>query len=182
MSLTRTERTDLVTLARRRARVATNDAKARAALLKAEVEEALAREFSTQDERWKVEVEAAQLEVEKVQAKITADLVAEGVPKEFHPHLGMRWSARGSNSTNERRIELRRVAVSRIDETLKRAIAEIDRSIVEVETDLLLVTSSEVAREFLLGLPSAESLLPETTAPAVIAELTGVNAKPENIH
>lgn len=173
MSMTRTERNDLITLARRRARVATNDAKARAASLKAEVEEALAREFSAQDARWKVEVEAARAEIQKVQQRISEKLTEEGVPQDFHPFVSLGWSSRGSNSLNERRVELRRVATSRIDEMLKKAVAEIDRSTVSVETDLLAITSSDEAREHLMGLPTPEALLPDAVAPAVVAELTG---------
>lgn len=173
MSLTRTERNDLVTLARRRARVATNDAKARAATLKAEIEESLAREFSSQDQRWKAEVAAAQVEINKVRAKIVEHLTAEGVPEQFHPYISLGWSPRGENSVNERCVELRKVATARIDEMLKLAVAEIERSTVTVETDLLLATSSETAREYLMGLPTSEALLPDAAAPAVVAELMG---------
>lgn len=171
MSLTRTERTDLVTLARRRSRVAKDDAKARAAAMKAEVEEALAREFKAEDDRWKKEVEAARIEVEKVQKLVTEKLIQEGVPKAFHPSLMIGWSYRGENSLNERRVELRRVATTRIDEKLKTAIAEIERATVQVETDLLLATSTETARKYLMSLPSSDELLPNEATPVIVAEL-----------
>lgn len=173
MTLSRTERNDLVTLARRRARVAVNDAKARAAEMKAEVEEALAREFSSQDERWKHEIDAAWEQIQEVQAMISAKLSTEGVPDQFHPRVSLGWVSRGENVVNERRVELRRVATSRIDEMLKRATAEIERSTVEVETDLLLANSSEAAQHVLKTLPTPEALLPGSTAPSVVAELLG---------
>jgi hypothetical protein len=169
--MTRTARLDLVSLARRRARVAKQDAQAAAASMKAKVEEQLAATWDSQDERWRDARESAQAEINALNERIHTRLVAEGLPERFHPRAGLAWSSRGESAEAARRVELRRLAAARIDQRLKSAIADIDRAVVTIEADLLAVTSGEEARAYLLTMPSAAELLPQTVVDQVAAEL-----------
>ena len=175
--MTRTERNDLISLARRRARVAKQDAKVRAATLTAKVEEQLSAVFKSEDDRWNDARRRVQAEVEAMNQRIAAQLLAEGLPERLHPRAEMGWSGRGENARASRRAELRLLAKARINEQLQTAVAEIERSTVQLEADMLAVTSGAEARNYLLGLPSAEALLPSTVAETTVAELTGGSAQ-----
>lgn len=169
--MSRTERNDLIGLARRRARVAKQDVEALAKAQIAEVEEQLAATFAADDVRWKDAIERTQKAVDELNQRISAELASEGLPKRFHPAAGVAWRQRGESSEPARRGELRRLARARIDEKLARSKADIDRAVVRVEADLLAVTTGDEAKEYLLGMPSADELLPKGFAAAVVAEL-----------
>ena len=141
----------------------------------ARVEEQLSAEFDADDVRWKDAIERTKKAVEELNARISAELAAEGLPARFHPGAGVQWHSQGETSEASRRYELRRLARSRIEERLAQSKADIDRAVVRIEADLLAVTTGEEARGYLLGLPSAEDLLPVGYAASVVAELLGVD-------
>lgn len=159
--MTRRDRQDLAQLARQRARVAKAAATQRAAELKADVEAQLAAVFQAEDERWASIVAEAKELLKDVDAKVAAICERDGVPPQFRPSLNAYWSGRGTNADPDRRAELRRVAVTRIDALKKTADAEIDRKSLEVQTELMaggLDTSA--ARAFLESMPTAKALMP----------------------
>jgi transketolase len=139
--MTRQERTDLITAAKLRARTA----KAHTAKLKAErladFEEQLATEYDPLDERWAEAVKeasaAAKASEEKINARIAEQL--PDVPERFRPSVqcDMAWRARGENFLNERRVELRRVATTRLDQLAKKALAAIEERTNELQIHLL---------------------------------------------
>lgn len=169
--MTRTERSDLIQLARRRARVAKADAKTRAAELTAQVEEQLAAQFAYDDKRWSDARRRMEDAIRELNESIHAQLEAEGLPKRFHPSAQMMWLSRGETGDRDRRGELRRLAHTRIESELQHALADIDRAVVRVETDLLAVSTGQEAQQYLLGLPQPEALLPAGLANQVALEL-----------
>jgi hypothetical protein len=70
---------------------------------------------------------------------------------------------RSENASRERRVELRRVAVTRIVAIEKEARATIEEMAAEVQTELITNGMSEVARALLAQMPTAERLMPSLT-------------------
>lgn len=173
MTMSRTERNELISLLRRRAKVAKQDAEALAASMIARVEEQLSASFEADDVRWKDAIARTQKAVEELNERISQELTAEGLPERFHPGAGIAWHQRGETKEAYRRHELKSVARARITERLTQAKADIDRAVVAIESDLLAVTTGEAARDYLLGMPTAENLLPAGVAASVLAELLG---------
>src|SRR5215469_15436904 len=109
--MTRTERQDLLQICRQRERVAKGDAVARAARLKAEFEEQLAREYSwDESEVWKAASAAAKDIIRQCNAQSAAECDRRGIPRWAQPGISEPyWHGRGQNASRERRMELTRV-------------------------------------------------------------------------
>jgi hypothetical protein len=75
----------------------------------------------------------------------------------------MGWYGRSENASRERRVELRRVAVTRIAAIEKEARAAIEEMSAEVQTELITKGMSEVARALLAEMPTVEQLMPSLT-------------------
>lgn len=76
------------------------------------------------------------------------------------------WYGRGENASALRRGELRAVAKTRIDADARAAKVAIERSSVEMQTELVAGgLESEAARAFLPSMPTTEALM--AAAPSV---------------
>jgi hypothetical protein len=159
--MTPREITTLVRLARQHLDLAKRRRKQLAAERKADVERQLATIFRDDDQRWAAIVARAHDVVRQAEADIQAILDAEGVAKEFRPSLGLSWRGRGWNEDATRRAELRRVAYARIEADGQAARLEIDRSALDVQTELLADgLTSVAARAFLDAMPTPDALMP----------------------
>jgi hypothetical protein len=168
-ALTKTEREDLLRLARMRERVAKSGLAQRSAQLLAEFEQQMASEYRyDQDTVWKAAADAAGREVKAAQAKIAERCRELGIPDRFAPGLHLSWYDRGENAVGKRRTELRFVAKSRIAEIEKTARSAIERASLEVQTEILRTAlGSSAAVAFLDRMPSVEQLMPPLAIAAI---------------
>ena len=163
--MTRGEREDLQRLIRQREKVLKSKAKQRSAELVADFEGQLAAKYSfDSDETWAAANREAEAEVEKANQRIAARAAALGIPKTFAPRLIMHWRDRGETAVKERRAEMRKAAVSRIETIERDAIVQIELGSVALQTELATAgVTSEAAREFFGRLATVESLMPALT-------------------
>jgi hypothetical protein len=171
--MTKGEREDLQRLLRQREKVQKSAAKLRSSELLADFENAMAAEFSFDDDAiWAEAAKAAQAEVDKAQRRVAARCRELGIPEKFAPSLGLTWRNRGfDNALKERRDELRCVAKSRIDALEKEALVRIEQASVEAQTDLAIAgLTSEAAQDFVTRLPSIESLMPALSYEEIAGE------------
>ena len=161
-AMTRTERNDLATLIRRREKLMKTAAKQRALELMADFERQISHIFKyDEDETWKAAYVAAEQAVRDAKAVVVQRCRELGIPPEFAPNIDVMWYGRGQNALNDRRIELRRVAKTRIDAIESAAKTEIERASVESQTALISDgLTSEAAQRFLEQMPTAETLMP----------------------
>jgi hypothetical protein len=161
-TMARRERDDLAKLTRQRAALARQIAAQRRAELLADFEQQMAVEYSwDHDATWHRAGEVARAAVEEAQAEIARRCEELGIPKQFSPGLTLSWWSRGENAVAARRVELRKVAVSRLDAMEKAARAQIERASLQVQTALLAGgLDSEAARDFLEQMPTPEALMP----------------------
>ena len=160
--MTKAERNELVSLARKRERVAKTLAVHRASQLKADFEKQLDTKYRPQDDPvWEELYKNAERVAMEAQQALAADCEAKGIPTQCAPSIHLSWFARGRNTFKEERIEMRRVAYTRIDELEKGAKFEIERVSLEVQTVLATgVLESTEARAFLERMPNVEELMP----------------------
>ena len=170
--MTRGERDNLSTLVRQRERLLKTLAAQRSAELMADVEAQLARIYDfDEDDTWAAATEVAEEAIKEAQAEIAERCQELGIPPEFAPGIHMGWYRRGSNAINERRVELRRVAKTRIDATEKAAKTAIEQWSLNARTELIAPSlTSDAAKEFLEQLPSVQSLMPELDAVALLVK------------
>lgn len=155
------ERDDLVRLAKARARVAKASVEQRQAELLADVEDQLAAIYDPMDAAWAHIVKAAEKVVRDGDIVIARICEERGIDPKLRPSMHLSWYGRGESAMRERRAELRKVAQTRIVADGKRAKVEIDRSSLDVQTQLVAGgLSSDEARAFLEGMPTAEALMP----------------------
>jgi len=170
--LTKSERQELTGLLRRREKVAKSDARQRSAELLAEFEEKLATLLKPTDDAWADVVALATQAMEDANALIAERCRERGIPEDWHPGLMTGWRPRGENAMKERRDELRKVAVSRVEALERAAVAAIERRSVEAETALVSAgLRSSDARALLGAMPSVDELMPSLDAAQLAASL-----------
>ena len=168
-AMTKGERVELSRLARMRARVAKADIDAIRAERLAAFESELAREFPADDPRWTAIAEEADRLVTALDAQIANICRREGIAPEFRPGLSLGWYRRGQNGFAERRTELRKAGLARLEADARRAKAAVERWEASVCSDLAArALGSAEALAFLGALPAADTLLPALR----LAELT----------
>lgn len=185
-AMTKGEREDLQRLIRQREKVLKSAAKQRSTELLADFENSLGAILHyDNDPTWAQAVEIAKQEVEKANTKIAARSAALGIPKDFAPSINFYWGERGHSGVKERRAELRRMAMTRIEAIEAKAITEIELGCLEAQTQLASSgLTSETALTFLDTLPEIETLMPalsyEEVAgkadPPIVEQLTSPNA------
>jgi hypothetical protein len=160
--MTARERQDLARLVRQRAKVEKAGAAQRRAEIMADFEQQLASIYTPDDDAaWKAMHEAAEQATTEANAAIAERCAELGIPKQFRPSISTYWYGRGENALKDRRAELRRVAVTRLDALEKAARTEIERASVEAQTALVADgLTTEKARTFLEALPSIGALMP----------------------
>ena len=160
--MTKSERTDLGALIRRREKLMKTKAKQRALELIADFEKQLDTRYSyDEDETWKAAYAAAKMAAENARAVIAQRCAELGIPSEFAPDLSLGWHSSGRNASKSERAELRRMAKTRIDALEAKARTEIEHASVDIQTALIsegFTTAS--AQAFLERMPSADVLMP----------------------
>jgi hypothetical protein len=160
--MTKSERADLERLINQRERVLKQQAQARSADVLAEFERQIAQIYSfDQDQVWQAAKQQADEVVRQAQQTIADRCVELGIPAQFAPSLHVGWHARGENASQQRRAELRRVAVTRIAAMEKQARLQIAQDALQAKTAIIaqgLIT--DAARQFLNELQPLERLMP----------------------
>jgi hypothetical protein len=134
--------------------------KVRQAEVLADFEQQLASRYEAQHEAWREVVEEARAMVAEADAKIAERCDELGIRPEFRPGLSLGWYGRGENSMAQRRTELRKVAVTRIDALGKAARLAIERQELDALTAIATAGLSAEAHAYLDTLPTAEQLMP----------------------
>jgi hypothetical protein len=176
--ISRSDRDALLKFDRSRVKARKADAEAFGQHLLAEFEQQLAREYSFDDDKVWAEATAAAQEAHKI-AQRTIDERCEqlGIPKWARPEFSaLRWYGRGEAACKDRRAELRKVAVSRVESLVKAAKSQIERDSLDFQSKLLAgALSSAEAKALLNSLPPVESLMPllklsEISSKALLAQ------------
>jgi hypothetical protein len=162
MSMTKTEREQLIRLARLRARQAKQEAVQREKVLLAEVEDLMTVEFQARDELWAEATAIAEEAASKANELIVARCVDLGIHAKHAPRVELGWSRRSSSfSDPHRRGELRKLAQTKLAALTSTAKTMIDGRLLDTETALITGgLESDEAREFLSAMPTAEQLMP----------------------
>jgi hypothetical protein len=170
--MTKGERDDLQRLVRQREKVLRSAAKQRSSELIADFENQLGSIYSfDNDATWTEAVRLAEQEVEKANAKIAARAAELGIPKDFAPKVSFGWYGRGENGVEKRRLELRKMATTRIAAIEAKAITAIELGCLEAQTAIAASgLTSEAAAAFLTNLPNVESLMPPLSYEQVAGE------------
>jgi hypothetical protein len=160
--ITKSERKELIALAKKRERVAKNAAVHRSAKLRADFEKQLDTKYRPEDDPlWKELYKHAEQVVKETEQALAQDCRAKGIPEQCAPRIQLNWWDRGRNTFKNERTEMRRVAYSRIDELEKVAKFQIERVSLEIQTELAAgALESDEARIFLERMPSADQLMP----------------------
>jgi len=169
--MTKGERTDLLSLVRKRERVMTAAAHERAASMLADFEKQSASIYSFDDDAVWAEAMARAQQAASETGKIIADRCHElGIPQEFAPMLSLHWHGRGQNAVAQRRDELRRAAKAKIAAIEAEAITKIGNMSLEAQTDLLAKgLETDTARAFLSEVRSVDALMPTVNVAEVKA-------------
>jgi hypothetical protein len=168
--MTRAERAELAKLLKLRARVAKEDVNTREAHLLADFEAQMASRYDSRDEAWADVTAAAKKAVEEADAEVAKRCRELGIPAEFRPGINCSWYGRGENADRSRRVELRKVAQTRLAANARAAKVEIDRTIAELLTQLTAgALESGSARDFLDAMPSIDQLLPPLALRELVA-------------
>jgi hypothetical protein len=173
MTMTKSERDDLQRLVRQREKVLKSAAKQRSSELLADFENQMGSEYAFDDDAvWAKATEAAEREVAKAQIKVEARCRELGIPKQFAPGLSLDWHSRGyGNTVANRRVELRRMAQTRIDAIQQKAVTEIELSCLKAQEQIAVAgLSSEAAKELFGQLPAIETLMPRLSFAEVAGE------------
>jgi hypothetical protein len=160
-ALTRHETHDLGMIIKDRAKVLRSHVADRAAACLADFEQKLAAVYSfDQDEVWKQAAHAALEVAQQSQEKIAARCKELGIPPSFAPRIEVSWHGRGENAIASRRLELRRVAKSKIEAMEKAAITKIDRMSLDLRTQVIAMgLMSQEAKLFLESLAPIDEVM-----------------------
>lgn len=174
--MTKSERSELGQLIRKRERFMKSMAVERSAAMLLEFETQCGAIYSfDEDEVWKKAFDEAKKVAEEA-AEIVAKRCEElGIPKEFAPSLDAHWYGRGENAVAQRRSELRRIAKAQIAALEKEAITKIERMSLEAQTEIISNgLESAAAKGFLERMPDISSLMPALDA-AKLKQLNDAN-------
>jgi hypothetical protein len=156
--ISRAERQDLLKIARLRQKVAISETGQREAELRADFEQQLASIYSfDNNETWAAAAKAAQAAAARADSEIKAECQKLGIPARFAPGMSCLWYGRGENASAQRRVELRKVATTRIAAIAARARAEIERASAAIQSELLTIGMSDEARALLDKMPNAQA-------------------------
>jgi len=164
--MTKSERTELGQLIRKRERVMKSMVVERSSAMLAEFDLQLSSIYSyDDDETWKKAHDEAERVIEESNELIAKRCAEMGIPKEFAPSIRMGWFERGENAVKARRTELRQAAKSKIAALEKQAYAKIERMSLEAQTEVIANgLESAAARQFLEKMPTIEAMMPTLNA------------------
>ena len=171
-TMSKGEREDLQRLVRQREKVLRSAAKQRSAELLADFENQMGAQYAfDDDEVWARATKAAEREVAKAQKLVAARCRELGIPDRFAPSLDLQWYSRGESAVEKRRIELRRMATTRIEAIEAKAVTEIEMSCLKAQEQIALAgLTSDAARLFIEKLPGIETLMPRLSFAEVAGE------------
>lgn len=160
--MNKSERDDLIRLARSRARLAKMQVTEREKILLADAEDLMAAEFRARDELWAEATQIAEEAARKANEIITARCADLGIPAKYAPQLRLGWLPRSDEFLGPaRRAELRKVAAARLAALRAAASRAIDEAELKTETELIAGSlESADARAFLSAMPTPEQLMP----------------------
>ena len=149
--MTKGERSDLLSVIRKREKVMKTMAAERSAVMLAEFEAQAAKIYSFNDDAvWEEAKREAEKSVASAQASIDERCRALGIPPEFAPGLYFGWHGRGENAVVQRMAELRRAAKKRIEAIEAEAVSRIERMGLDAQVELMSHgIDTEAARIFL---------------------------------
>jgi hypothetical protein len=161
MAISKAEREELRAVLKGRARLVKKIIEQRGAQLLADAEQKLAAEYKIDAEAWKDLTAGAHAAVKQADAELARRCRALGIPAEFRPSLNLSWYGRGENALNARRVELRRVAVTRINAMAKEAEVQMETKALDgLELLARSALESAEAQQFLASMPTVEALMP----------------------
>lgn len=160
--MTKAERRELATLARKRAKLLKAQTAERRAQVMADFEGQLASIYTPDDAAAMKRLHmVARAAVQKTSDELAARCRELGIPERFAPHIELSWYGRGENAIASRRNELRMVVRTRLDALEKQAKTQIEAACVETETRLIHDgLTSEAAQQFLASMPTPDQLMP----------------------
>jgi hypothetical protein len=160
--LSKSDRDNLIRIARQRAKQAEREADARAKTLLAEVLNDLAAEYDHQDQLWRDAVKISEEAVRATNARIVAQCAELGIPANRAPGVEVGWRSRSPETADQRRrAELKELAQARITALTQDAKAAIQAATLDVEERLILDgLESGRAKALLSELPTVEALMP----------------------
>lgn len=136
--LSRNETHDLGMIIKERTKVLKAHVEEEATKCAADFEKHISQVYAwDQDEVWKKATEEAMAEVAKAQEKIEVRCKTLGIPKDLAPRLQLHWEGRGQMKTEQRRVELRRVAKSEIEAMKASAIVKIEKQSLDLRTQVV---------------------------------------------
>ena len=149
--MTKAERSDLLSLIKKREKVMKVMASERSATMMAEFESQAAKIYSFNDDAiWAKAKEEADIAVNAAKMAIEERCRLLGIPKEFAPDLNIAWFERGENAFAGRLAELRRAAKRRIEAMEAEACSRIERMGLDAQAELLSHgIDTDAARAFL---------------------------------
>jgi hypothetical protein len=160
-TMMRDERKQLEQIITGRKKVAKFAVQKRKAELLADVERQLATIYRSDEEAWSDLSAMAKKAVQEADAELAKRCRELGIQEEFRPSISYHWYGRGENALKERRVELRKVAATKIDVMAKTAVLEIETGALDslsrlIESNL----ESADAKDFLATIPTVEALMP----------------------
>lgn len=172
--MTKSDRKELASLARKRAKLLKIAVAERKAQLMADFESSLASIYTpNDDEALKQIYDAAEEAVGDAEERLEKRCRELGIPERFAPSISVLWFSRGENALAQRRGELRKVAKTRLEAMEKTAITGIERRCVETETQLIAGgLDTGAARRFFETMPTPEELMPKLNAQEIRALLS----------
>ncbi|SIT42230.1 conserved hypothetical protein [Paraburkholderia ribeironis] len=172
--MTAKERDLLREVVRLNGRVAKTAIDEYAAILRARMEENLSLIFDEDDERWAELVAHAKRVSHEADEKLKAIAKASGIPMENAPGFACAFINRGRYGIRERRDEVRRAGNAEIDARVKKARAQLERTLAAKHTELLAGSlTSDEAKAALASMPTPEQLLPPMEKHDIAGLLSG---------
>ena len=170
--LSRSDRQDLIRIAKGRAKQAEREAETREKILVTEVLELMTAEYEARDRLWAEAVTIAEEYVAKANAEIRARCADLGIPPQHAPGIQVGWRARSGEFENrQRREELRKLAEQRASTMTKMAKTQIQERVRGIEEKLILGgLESEEARELVASMPTPEQLMPPLSLDSIGVE------------
>jgi hypothetical protein len=176
------EREELAKVIRLRAKALAAAAAQRKAELVADMESQLSAVYKADHEAWAEIAQRAQEAVDLADLEIARICRERGVRDEFRPELTLHWYGRGENVSKQRREELRKTGMARIDAAVTAAKTKIQLWESEWLTKVIAGgLESKEARAFLETVPSVEALMPPVSIAVLENNLQATN-EPHNPH
>jgi hypothetical protein len=164
MTMTKTERDELLRTAKGRTKVAAKQIEQRKQELKAHVETQLATIYKRDDVRWRTITEELEHMAEEADRRVEEICRAEGIPEDLRPTISFYWAGRGQNALKARRDEMRKAYFAQIDSNAAKLLTAIETRLWDFQFRLAAkAIESDEARALLAEIQDMTSSLPLPT-------------------